>query len=76
MKLRLFVAVEPVLLDDNFDYEMMTEAEIKTAEEQSDSVYEYLTERQQNWFEVACSETNLAKLEKLCKAMKHEIDGR
>jgi len=74
---RLFVGVDPLLSDDNFDFCLMTEAEVKQAEEEAESVYEYLTATNyQNWVEVACSETNLEKLQKLCDEMKRELDGR
>ena len=73
---RLFVGV-PILSDDNFDFELMTEAEVKQAEEEAESVYEYLTQTNfQTWIEVACSETNLQKLQELCNEMKRELDGR
>ena len=75
MKRRLFVGVDPLLSDNNFDFAFMTEAEVKQAEKESDTVYEYLTVRHgESWFEVVCSEKNLAQLETLCKAMKEELN--
>jgi hypothetical protein len=74
---KLFIAVDPVLTDDNLDFEFLSQAEVDEAEKEHETVYEYLSSGRmyESWFEIACSQQNIIKLRELIEQMKKELEG-
>ena len=74
MKRKFYIGVDSMADKDNLDFELMTEQEIKAAEAECGSVWEYLTDYpMQNWFEIDVSAENLAKLKEMVSAMEKEL---